>query len=457
MMSGRVQFYLNRAPERIEAPSATRTLLDYLRYEKGLTGTKEGCAEGDCGACTVVLGEAGGYRAVNSCILFLPALDGKEVITVEGLRQPDGRLHPVQQALVDTHGSQCGFCTPGIVMSLFAHYLGGGSCDSATLSTVLAGNLCRCTGYGPILAAGAAMHSYAAPVQAVPLPPLKRDDMLATGGFLAPRTIAELCGLLAEHPDATLLAGGTDVGLWVTKQHKELPTVIYLGRVEALNRIEETERALIIGAGVRYADALPRLAALWPAFGTLIERLGAVQVRSVGTIGGNIANGSPIGDSLPVLIALGAEITLRGSDGRRRLPVESYFLGYQKQDRRPGEFVEQIIIPRPGPDEFFRCYKISKRIDQDISAVCGAFNLHRAGGVVQEARIAFGGMAATPKRAPSCEAALHGRPWTLETVRAAAAVLDQDFAPISDFRASADYRLRVARNLLVKAFLEDAP
>jgi xanthine dehydrogenase small subunit len=254
-----------------------------------------------------------------------------------------------------------------------------------------------------------------------------------------------------------LLAGGTDVGLWVTKQHKPLPIIIYLGRVEALCRIEETDTALVIGAGVRYADALPRLAALWPSFGALIERLGAMQVRAVGTIGGNIANASPIGDSLPVLIALGAEILLRGAKTQRRMAVEDYFLGYQKQDRRPGEFVERIIIPRPGRDDYVRCYKISKRIDQDISAVCAGFNLRRSGGVVQEARIAFGGMAATPKRAPACEAMLRGKPWTRETVRAAAAALTQDFAPISDFRASADYRMSVAQNLLVKAFLEDAP
>lgn len=475
-MTGRVQFYLNRNLETVEAPAATLTLLDYLRYRRGKTGTKEGCAEGDCGACTVVVGtrekEQIVYRAVNSCILFLPVLDGKEVITVEGLDQADGTLHPVQQALVDHHGSQCGFCTPGFVMSLYAHYLNDGPCDAASLNFALAGNLCRCTGYGPILAAGAAMHSYAKPRNAgtmadtrAKLDALKRDEMLVleelgpAGArptrFLAPSTIKELCAVMARYPDATLLSGGTDVGLWLTKQHRTFETIVYLGQVGALNTIDETERELRIGAGVSYSDALSVLRTNWPEFAALIDRLGAVQVRNCGTLGGNIANGSPIGDTLPALIALGAEISLRSANAERRIPVEDFFLGYQRQDRQPGEFLETIFIPRPDARDYFRCYKISKRFEQDISALCAAFNLRRERGTIGEARIAFGGMAETPKRARACEARLRGRPWTIETVREAAAALAQDFAPISDLRASATYRMEAAQNLLIKAYIED--
>lgn len=463
-MSGRVHFTLNGAARILESPAPSRMLLDYLRYDEGLTGTKEGCAEGDCGACTVVLGEPRGgemvYRAVNSCILFLPAIDGKEIVTVEGLAQPDGALHPVQQSLVDHHGSQCGFCTPGFVMSLFAHYVNGAPTDRRALDTTLAGNLCRCTGYGPIVAAGGAMGRYTAPERSglngakTPL----RKEMLAIETpkerFFAPRSIAELRTVLNRFPDATLLAGGTDVGLWITKLHQSLPVVVFIGEIEDLSRIEETADAVKIGAGVRYTEALPLLSSYWPEFGDLLTRLGAVQVRNCGTLGGNIANGSPIGDTLPVLIALGAEIVLNGPNGRRTIFLEDYFLGYKKQDRKPGEFLEAILVPKPGPGFALRCYKISKRLDQDISAVCGAFNLSCDGGRVVSARIAFGGMAETPKRARACETALVGEPWTLDTARAGAAALAQDFTPISDMRASKAYRMKVAQNLVIKAFLD---
>lgn len=471
-MGGVVRFYLNSEFVTVDAPSITTTLLDHLRYDQGKTGTKEGCAEGDCGACTVVVGEWDGahvkYRAVNSCILFLPALDGKEIITVEGLSQPDGALHPVQQALVDHNGAQCGFCTPGFVMSLYAHYLNNEPQTMGALNQALAGNLCRCTGYGPILSAGSAMHLYAEPQSAgvldgaaAKLRALARPDMLALETstkppqrFFSPQSKAELCALLARYPDAVMLAGGTDIGLWVTKQHKTLETIVYLGAVKDLETIEETHSDIRIGAMARYSDVLPLLRANWPAFGALIERIGAVQVRNCGTLGGNIANGSPIGDTPPALIALGAEITLRSERGARRLALEDYFISYGHQARQAGEFMESITIPRPTPDQYFCCYKISKRFDQDISALCAAINVRLENGVITGARVAFGGMAGTPKRALACETALLGAPWHLDSMRAASTKLADDFEPISDLRASAAYRMRVAQNLLERAFID---
>ena len=427
--------------------AATDSVLDLLRYRLRRTGTKEGCAEGDCGACTVLLGESAGdsvsWRAVNACILFVPMLDGKALMTVESL----GGIHPVQHEMVARHGSQCGFCTPGFVMSLVGRAMNATGTEGVAVGDVIAGNLCRCTGYGPILDAGEAV------------PPTPRDDTaLATRlralprgegpDWFAPRTAAELAALLVEHPDARIVAGATDVGLWVTKQHRELGTVIFLGDVADLRHVTGSDAGLTIGAGARYSDAREALARLHPDLGELVRRIAGVQVRNTGTIGGNIANGSPIGDMPPALIALGATLTLRKGDARRIIALEDFFIAYGRQDRAPGEFVESIFVPRPAPTSLIRIVKLSKRFDSDISAVCGAIALDIADGIVTSARIAFGGMAATPKRATNAEAALTGASWSEATAEAAARALATDYAPLDDLRGSAHYRLTVAANLL---------
>ncbi|MFQ5972515.1 MAG: xanthine dehydrogenase small subunit [Alphaproteobacteria bacterium] len=465
--------YLHRGEVRtVEGIDPNLTLLRYLREVEGLVGTKEGCAEGDCGACTVVLGELDGdtvrYRAVNACILFAPVLDGKQLIVVEDLESEEGALHPVQQALVDHHGSQCGFCTPGFVMSLFALFHEQENPARATVADAIAGNLCRCTGYRPILAAAEAMYEGGAadeftarkPGDAARLKGIQRTGTLALTGagrrYFAPTTTDALATLLEAHPDACLLAGGTDVGLWVTKEHRALETIIYTGDVRELRTIRESDGTIEIGAGVTYTDALPVLARHYPDVGELFRRLGAVQVRNVGTIAGNIGNASPIGDSPPPLIALGASLVLRRGAKRRELPLDAFVQDYRKTALAPGEFIERVRVPGARPNRAFRVYKISKRFDQDISAVCGAFALTREGDRITDARICYGGMATTPKRASRAEAALRGERWTEKTARAAMTALDRDFAPITDFRASAEYRQRVARNLLYKFYLETA-
>ncbi|MBX2856568.1 MAG: xanthine dehydrogenase small subunit [Rhodobacteraceae bacterium] len=477
-----LRFVLNGAPQRLESVAPTMTLQEYLRDVKGLTGCKEGCAEGDCGACTVAVGalrkdggpEAGiVWRPMNACILFLPMLHGKAVVTVEGLRTEGGALHPAQSAMVATHGSQCGFCTPGIVMSLYvarhedrhAAQDGRDGVSRAEIGDILAGNLCRCTGYGPIYEAAERMFSTPLPegdlsaragdAKAVAAMADERPLYLASaeGVWSAPTRFTDAAAFAKDNPDATVVAGATDVGLWVTKQLQPMDKILYLGRLSDAGAVEATpEGGLRLGAAATYADAEAAIADRWPDFGELLRRLGSRQVRSAGTIGGNIANGSPIGDTPPALIALGATLVLRHGEAQRRLPLEEFFLDYGKQDRRPGELVEAIEIPAGG--DLLRCYKLSKRFDQDISAVCGCFNLTLEAGMVTGARIGFGGMAATPKRAAAVEQALIGQPWTEATVTAALAAFAEDFAPISDMRASADYRLLSARNLLRKYFIE---
>ncbi len=459
-----IRFLLDGEVRELAADTdPTLTVLNLLRYHLRRTGTKEGCAEGDCGTCTVVLGEleAGTvrFRAVNACILFVPILDGRALITVESLGR-EGALHPVQQAMVDSHGSQCGFCTPGFVMSLYAHQLEGGATDTASLKDALAGNLCRCTGYGPILAAGQAMGGATgdntALIAALATIQPTTGLRLAHKGrrFFAPRSADELADILDQNPEATVLAGGTDVGLWVTKQHRVLDTVVSLNDVADLRTIDAREDAIHIGAGVRYTDAHAALRDLHPEFDGLLRRLGGLQVRNLGTVCGNIANGSPIGDMPPALIAAGAVLVLRKGKVRREMPLEDYFLAYGRQDRQPGEFVEAVIVPKIARDRVFKLAKLSKRFEQDISAVCMGLSVGVKHGTVTDARIAFGGMAATPRRAGACEAALTGKPWTRESVEAAAEALGQDVTPITDMRASAAYRLDAARGMMLRAFLE---
>jgi xanthine dehydrogenase small subunit len=468
-----IRFLLDGQIRELKGVDPTTTVLNWLRYEAKRPGTKEGCAEGDCGACTVVLGTLDGdtvrYDAVNACILFLPSLDGKELVTVESLAKGGG-LHPVQRAMVEHHGSQCGFCTPGFVMSLFAMHEKADPAETP-VPDVLAGNLCRCTGYGPILAAGRDIAEGRAKAQkratAETVKLLKsiapKETLEICGAdpvsgaekrWFAPPTADALAALLTEHPDATLVAGATDVGLWVTKKQESLPTVIAVSEVVDLRCVRNLGDRLEIGAGARYADAASALEEVFPDFGEVIRRLGSTQIRNSGTLGGNIANGSPIGDSPPPLIVLGAEIVLRKGAARRTLPLEDFFLAYGKQDRARGEFVEKIVVPKPGPGRLLKAWKISKRFDQDISALLGAFNLKIENGVVAEARIAYGGMAGTPKRAKAAEATLIGAPWTEVSVEAACAALAQDYQPLTDLRASAAYRMMAAQNLLRRVFIE---
>ncbi|WP_431862039.1 xanthine dehydrogenase small subunit [Azospirillum sp.] len=467
-----LRFLLGDEPREIRDVDPTMTVLDWLRLEERRTGTKEGCNEGDCGACTVVVGRLDGetlrYEAVNACIRFLPTLDGCQLLTVEHLKGPDGALHPVQQAMVDEHGSQCGFCTPGFVMSMLALYLNEDRPAEDRIDDALAGNLCRCTGYAPIVRAAQRMYdlgdrardrfALAADSVADRLRALRDEEVLCVGHggrrFYAPATEGQFADLLLQHPDATIVSGATDVGLWVTKFQRVLPDIVWTGRVAELRRLRATDTALEIGAAVTYTDAADAIAALYPDFGELIRRIGAVQVRNAGTIGGNVANGSPIGDTPPALIAAGATVVLRLGIERRTLPLEDFFLAYGKQDRRPGEFVEKIVLPRPAPGALFRAYKVSKRFDQDISAVCGAFLVELDNGRVSRARLAYGGMAATPKRASAAEAALVGQSWSEASVRRAMAALREDFTPLTDWRAGADYRATVAANLLLKLFVE---
>ncbi len=509
-----IRFYHRGAVVEVNGPHPTRSVLDWLREDARCTGTKEGCNEGDCGACTVVVGELtedGGLalKTVNACLQFLPTLDGKALFTVEDVssavdgstdRSPEGPragpgaaqrparpeapppgqrpLHPAQQAMVECHGSQCGFCTPGFVMSLWSCY--ERHCASGTrptrqqLADELSGNLCRCTGYRPILDAGERMFDRPARtldtrpvVQA--LQGLQRENGLhytafnrhdpgqRVDHFRAPRTLEALAGLREYHPEATLLAGATDIGLWVTKQFRPLGDILYLGEVQELKRIEEADGELLIGAGVPLEEAWRALAARVPALEEVWLRFASPPIRHAGTMGGNLANGSPIGDAAPVLMSLDAQLVLRKGARVRRVALAEFYLAYMKNQLHAGEFVQAIAVPLAALTRTVRAYKISKRFDSDISAVCMGLAITLDGEVVREARIALGGMAATVKRATATEAALTGQPWTQATVQRAQAALAQEFTPLSDLRASAAYRLQVAQNLLQRYWLETRP
>ncbi|AIY43875.1 Xanthine dehydrogenase [Collimonas arenae] len=486
-----IRFFYRGEVHTVDQATPTRTILQHLREDLHCTGSKEGCAEGDCGACTVVIGEqtADGVtlKSVNSCIQFLPTLDGKALYTVEDLKQDDGALHPVQQAMVECHGSQCGFCTPGFVMSLWDLYLKNDgsqapSCGSAKqckphsqpiprkdIDIALSGNLCRCTGYRPIIDAAHRMGELPAvgfdrQALAQALQPLQREEMFVykqgNQTFYAPRTLAQLVEVRAAYPSARILAGSTDVGLWVTKQMRDLGDIIYLGQVAELNVLEVRDQQLEIGAGVTLNDAYAEICKLYPELSEMWQRFASLPIRNAGTLGGNVANGSPIGDSPPWLIALGAQVVLRGPAGQRVMPLEALYLDYMKKDMQADEFVEALRIPLPYAGRHFRTYKLAKRFDQDISAVCAAFSITLDGDKITDIRIAFGGMAATPKRAALTEAALRGQKWNEETLEAAVALMTDDYKPLSDMRASSEYRMKTSQNLLRRFWLEtriDAP
>ncbi|MDM0037806.1 xanthine dehydrogenase small subunit [Variovorax sp. J22G21] len=488
-------FHRDRIVE-VSGVHPTRTVLDWLREDARCTGTKEGCNEGDCGACTVVIGElaepgapgaVGGLQlqTVNACIQFLPTLHGKALFTVEDLKRQCGKsldtrqhdkhavrqLHPVQQAMVECHGSQCGFCTPGFVMSLWSSYehhsAAGTQPTRQQLADELSGNLCRCTGYRPILDAGQRMFDLPAVrldtqpvVQA--LTALQREgtfDYSAVSGgrtdrFHAPTTLAELAALRLQKPDAQLLAGSTDVGLWVNKQFRDLGDIIYVGDVAEMKAVREQGGELYIGAGASLETAWHALAQRFEGLTDVWLRFASPPIRNAGTMGGNVANGSPIGDSAPVLMALDAQIELRQGECVRRMPLAGFYVDYMKNQLEPGEFVQGMAVPLSVATRRVRAYKISKRFDCDISALCAGFSIALDGDTVKEVRLAFGGMAAVVKRAAQAEAALLGKPWTQASVNAAKLALAQDFKPLSDMRASAAYRLQVAQNLIQRLWLE---
>jgi len=500
MQTRPIRFFHHHPGEIVEVQDAapTRTVLNWLREDARCTGTKEGCNEGDCGACTVIVAEladrarqvgtpsadatvVGGLslRTVNACIQFLPTLDGKALLTVEDLKRIGGAdLHPAQQALVECHGSQCGFCTPGIAMTLASTY--ERHCEAGTrpsrqqLADDLAGNLCRCTGYRPILDAGQRMFDLrAARLDTRPivdaLRALDTADGLAYEGtnpairtesgprrdrFWGPRTLDDFAALREQHPQARVLAGCTDIGLWVNKQFRDLGDILYIGNVDALRRIERRGGVLRIGAAASLEDAWSTLTAQIPALHDMWLRFASPPVRNAGTLGGSIANGSPIGDSAPVLMALGTQVLLRRGTARRTLRLEDFYLDYMKNALQPGEFIEALDVTLPAPTFAVRAYKLSKRFDCDISAVAAGLGMELDGDRVREARFAFGGMAAVVKRAAHAEAAAVGQPWTQATVEAAMAALARDFTPLTDMRASAAHRLRVARNLLHRFWLE---
>lgn len=451
-----LQFTLNGEMREVSGVSPTLTVLDYLREQAELTGTKEGCAEGDCGACTIVLAETGdgkpSYKAVNACLLMLPQLDGKHVFTVEGVATSDDLLDPVQDAMVKTDGTQCGFCTPGIIMSLFALRQSEAEVTEGEIHNTLAGNLCRCTGYRPIVEA--AREACVAAPDGLALETLKASDSYQEGNqsFHTPKSITEMAEVFAANPDANLLGGGTDLGILVSKEREVLSTIIQTSRVAELLEINETNTDITFGAAVTYSDALPFIERLYPSFATLITRIGSVQIRNVGTIGGNIGNASPIGDTPPCLIALDATLVLYSQAGERELPIEEFFLDYRKTDLKAGEFIKAIRLPKLSNAQEFRVYKISKRYDQDISAVVGAYRIELEDNTVLDARIAYGGMAAIPKRGVACETALIGNAWDLATAMTMLGVIQEDYQPISDHRASKEYRFQVAGNLFQRLY-----
>ena len=489
MRQAPIRFFHRQQIVEVRGVAPTTSVLTWLREHARCTGSKEGCAEGDCGACTVMVGDLQDdgqlrLRAVNSCIQFLPTLDGKALITIEDLPSLSGQAslkgvqpvrHPAQQALVDCHGSQCGFCTPGFAMTLAAlyertHEASDTAPTRQAINDELSGNLCRCTGYRPIVDAGQAMFE-------LPAQRMDRGPTLAAlhhlrsgqglhyqsehGSFWAPRSLDELAALSMQHPQAKILAGGTDVALWVNKQFKRLGDIIYVGQVSELCQITKDADTLTIGATASLEQAWAALVAEVPSLRELWLRFAGLPIRNAGTLGGNIANGSPIGDGAPALMALGASIVLRKGSRTRSLMLQDFYLDYMKNQLESGEFVQALTVPLPDASWVVRGYKISKRYDCDISAVCAGLALQlNASGEVVGSRFAFGGMAATVKRATRLEAALAGKPWAERTIEDAIPLLEQDFTPLSDMRASASYRMRVAQNLLRRFWLEtrlDAP
>lgn len=477
-----IRFILDGEVVSVDNPDPTRSVLQYLREDLNRCGTKEGCAEGDCGACTVVVGDLVDgrlrLRSINACLLLIPMLHGRLLITVESLQQGSQSLHPVQQAMVDSHASQCGFCTPGFVMSLFALYKQQDHPVREQIEDALSGNLCRCTGYRPIIEAAETMHD---------LPPGDGPDWLYGAQsdvsqvadlvgrllrikpnstlhidhhavqYFAPTTIERLDQLRKQYPEATLVAGNTDVGLWINKQLRDLPVMIHFGLVDELKHITVNDNEISIGAAVSLTDAFETLTDYFPALTDLFRQFASLPIRNAGTLAGNVANGSPIGDAMPALLVLDTEVILSSVSGKRRVALKAFYLGYQQKDMAADEWVEAVVIPKPSPNSTSRLasYKVSKRFDQDISAVCSAFYLELdVNRVIRQVRFAYGGMAAIPKRADNTEQVLLGKVWNKSALQLAMETVTEDFQPLSDLRASVNYRIKLAANLIRRFYLE---
>ena len=468
MVSSNIKFVHEDRIEEVRNPDPNEILLNYIRTKLKKTGTKEGCAEGGCGACTVVLGELKNndviYSAVNSCIMFLPSLQGKQLILVEDLISKDGTLHPVQQAMVNYHGSQCGFCTPGFVMSLFSMFKNHSRFKDSIIKDSISGNLCRCTGYQPIVKAAKSLNNknkidhfkknkkniikLLKKISNESIVIYKKDKK-----YFAPRYVQELKKILKRNIDSHLLSGGTDLSLKVTKERKDINSVIYMNSIKELNYIRNNNKYIEVGATTPLIKFENYIQKYYTDFANVLKRYGSVQIRNVGTIAGNIATASPIGDTLPILLSLDAEIVLRSVKKTKVIPINDFFIDYRKTRLKKGQFIDSIRIPL-FPKNIFKAYKISKRFDDDISSVCASFNLEVKNNKIKSIRVAYGGMASIPKRAKSCEKILLNSSMTETVITKAKEALEKDFRPVSDMRASGKYRMMVAKNLLHKCFLE---
>ena len=467
MVSDTIQFLLNNKIYKIKNPDPNKTILSYVRDDLKKTGTKEGCAEGGCGACTIVLGELNKnkiiYKAINACISFLPILNGKQLILVEDLTN-DNKLHPVQEAMVKFHGSQCGFCTPGFTMSLFSMHKNFKLINNQVIDEALSGNLCRCTGYRPIIDAAKSLNNKKDQDQFKKnknqtislLRKIKNVDLEINNRgkkYFAPKTITNLKKILKKFPNAKILSGGTDLSLEVTKLRKELKTIISLNSIEKLNFIKKTKNSVEIGATTSLIDFQNFIKKYFVDFYDILKRYGSIQIRNVGTIAGNIATASPIGDTLPLLLTLDAKVVVQGLKQTKVFSLNEFFISYRKTKLKKGEFIYSIKIPI-NKNKIFKAYKISKRFDDDISSVCGSFSFLINKNKITKVAIAYGGMSEIPKRAKTIEKKLINSEFSENTFNKAVNLINKDFSPLDDMRASKNYRINVAKNLLLKAFYE---
>ena len=468
MVSNTIQFILSDKIYKIKNPDPNQTVLNYLRNELKKTGTKEGCAEGGCGACTIVLAELKNkkliYKAINSCISFLPTLNNKYLILVEDLFEEGNKLHPVQQAMVKSHGSQCGFCTPGFTMSLFSMYKNNSKINKEVIDESLSGNLCRCTGYRPIIDAATSLNNKIGQDKfkkneeniIKQLKKIQIKDIEIINGdkkYFAPKTINSLKKIIKKYPNSKILSGGTDLSLEVTKLRKELNTIISISSVKELNFIKKNKSNIEIGATTSLIDFQNFIKKYYLDFFNILKRYGSIQIRNVGTIAGNIATASPIGDTLPLLLTLNAKIIIQGLNKKKITPLNQFFISYRKTKLKKGEFIYSILIPI-NKNNIFKAYKISKRFDDDISSVCGSFNFLIDKKKIKKVQIAYGGMSEIPKRANETEKKLLNSDFSEKTFKEALKYIDKDYSPINDMRASSNYRMAVAKNLLIKVFHE---
>ncbi len=468
MTYNNVKFLLNDKIVKIDSPDPNKTILNYIRTDLKKTGTKEGCSEGGCGACTVVVGELVSgkikYSAINSCISFVPSLNGKQLLIVEDLVSKDGKLHPVQDAMVKFHGSQCGFCTPGFVMSLFSMFKNHKSYETELIKDFISGNLCRCTGYRPIIDAAKSLNKVEqkdkfSKNKSKVIKLLKKINPnnifinSESKKFFSPKTIKDLKSIIKKNSNLNFLAGGTDLSLKVTKERKEILCIVNLKEIRELDFIRINQNYIEVGAVTSLIKFENEIKKYYPDFYTVLKRYGSIQIRNVGTIGGNIATASPIGDTLPILLSLNAEVVIEGFNKRKLIPINNFFIGYRKTKLKKNEFIRSIKIPL-FKKNIFKAFKISKRFDDDISSICGSFNFEINNNKIKQVFIAYGGMAEVPKRAKACEEILKGKPLKINTFIKAKDYLEKDFEPIGDMRASKEYRLEIAKNLLIKCFIE---